>query len=327
MEKSNLPIALFLFFSTMYLISHSTSNLFEHIHGVLDLGNKVVDNNTNNRDNNNNTGICNQEKYDFKIDNLKDYNNDSLFVDIGCEIPVTTIDIIWKNVDRVSYDYTIQILSGNKSLKKEFNYVSDMLPRNTSQTTGTENTLGQYIKLIINEPSNKEISNSIDNLIISTYGNYTMNKENKEKLWKDMSVDYSNNITIYNSNNVTTIAKLYQIIDGDDVNIINPYFSFNNIQNLRLKNGQPFSIIVDSYHLEGINVHFDSIHSNQITITPSNDTSIFYEGPQNKTFYFTPIYEINDDTKMADKTGNLTIRLDTSSESSVYYKTSASFSN
>ena len=261
----------------------------------------------------------------YKINNTNNaisHDDRSITMDLGCQAPIATIDIMWKNADKIEYGYTIQIESKNKSLVKEFDYISDILPQKVSQTSGTENTAGRYVKLMINEPIGKGILDSIDNVVVNVDKEKELVGESDDALWNNKSAGYPPTIEIRDSDNVSSRANLYRIVDGDDLDVTNPNFSFSGTSIVNLKNGKPFSITVHLKHVEGLDVQFSSVEPTSTVIKSLNDASNMVDKPDEQTFYFSP-YVTDPSNKTVYEHENLTIMLATSSETSVYYKTLA----
>jgi hypothetical protein len=268
----------------------------------------------------NDTDHCNHKPNN--ANNTISRDGKSLIIDLGCETPIATLDILWRNAEMINYNYTIQIASKNKSLVKEFNYASDLLPQNFSQTSGTENTAGRYLKLIINEPIEKGIHDSIDYLVVNMVKKKELVGESDDALWNNKSALYPPTIEIRDSDNVSSRANLYRIVDGDDLDVTNPNFSFSDTSIVNLKNGKPFSITVHLKHVEGLDVQFSSVEPTSTVIKSLNDASNMVDKPDEQTFYFSP-YVTDPSNKTVYEHENLMIMLATSSETSVYYKTLA----
>ena len=318
MNYKNICFFFFLLCLNFHLIPNCAFALINTICGFENVPIKEL--NVNIKNNEKETGYDNCVNQNDKTDLIHD-GKSSLIIDLGSETTITTVDILWKNSDSIGYNYTLQIFSKDRLKVKEFNYISDFLPKNISQTSGTENTLGKSVKLIINEPLNQRIVDSIERITINTHGNESPAENNNDaNLWSEITVDYPDQISLKSSdNNSTAPASLYKITDGDDFTMANPNFSIGNDSIVRLDVGHLFSIDVNYNHIEGINAELDLGTINPISLKPLNDTSVVYEGDNIKTFFFIP--DVANNIDIGNRVGNITIMLATSSETSVYYKT------
>lgn len=320
--QSYYPFVLSIFFVSILSIFQLSDYFYRHSYSSTDLEKHISDSKMENVDGDR-TSQCNTFNYKnikIEIDNSRIYDDKSLLIDLYCESAVSTIDILWKDVDKTRYNYTIQTLSKNESLIKEFNYLSNLLPINTSQTTGMENVIGRYINVSINSPKDINSSQGISSLVINLSPQIKKFNDIKQGLWERTSSDYPKFILIGSSGQNLEKAELYRITDGDDLDIINPFLSIYNSSIFELKNKIPFFISIDAYHIEGIdvNLNFESDHL-PIILVPLNDTSEVYENAKIKTFNFVPNLSKVYDCKNSNS-GYMTIMFAVSSETSLYYK-------
>jgi hypothetical protein len=222
--------------------------------------------------------------------------------------------VAWKKSSNTQYNFTLTIISNNKTIEKEFNYLSEILPDKMSQTAGTNNTLGKTVILTINSPKNIKVSQAVDSISIHMVNKEPTTASNNNAQWNKINKTYPGNITIGNSNG-SVFADLYRITDGDDLDTINPNFTFTKFLNTFGESS--FYVILPFNHIEGILASTDSAKF-KVVINILNDTIDENDIVKGKRIYFNIYPNI---TNTDNYLGNLTLQLVPSSETSVYYKT------
>ena len=192
-----------------------------------------------------------------------------------------------------------------------------------------------------------------------SFSNENYNHKEKKtdlKTWNTFDNDYPHSIIISNFSHSVNPESIYEIISGDDIDVLNPVFVLPKEYVLDVGLRNIISVGINYSHIEGagskIEVKDDIGNTREIPIFDLKEISYndFYNStPGIKTFYFLPYMTYSDnpsDTKSPDlyylengslpfinKTlseglpANLTVSFAPDSETFVYYKTKVSISN
>ena len=266
----------------------------------------------------NNLGKC-QDINTYDLDHVKNepqvktINSKSISIDLGCDKPISTIDIIWKNSSLTAYNYTLTILSESQTSGKNFSYTSSILPENTTQTAGTKNTIGNLIILTISKSTNTNILGAVETISIHTSIPRLQKTMSDGGLWNETSNSHPSNLSIGTSKEMVH-SNIFRITDGDNIDIINPYYIPSKILNVSKQFS--FHVMIPFEPIEGIAA---TIESNKISISlESLNNTINWDllSKGDKIYFGTQL----DVLKETDNSANLTIMLASSSETSLYFK-------